>query len=378
MDPPREASETVSGARADATPPGEALGTSEAAATGRRTEGAEARGLIAAPGGGSGRRQGAWLERLPDPIPGGDACLALLDGLGVGFEPLDTTRGVDTPVRLTGPIGRLRFYAWGDPPLVCDCRLGVALVALARELEALGVTAVRFSGAYVWRTQRSGRPSLHARGLAIDLHELEVGALRYRVDRDYRRAEDDGTPPLLQRLERRLRDDGRYREILTPASDADHRDHFHLGLAPLPDSPGSLMASPAAARPSPPTPAARRGSTAKRAAPPPPAAAPTPAIDDTATVAAAPSAAPPTTPEPETSDPPPLPAESAEAPEPSPPPSSDDPPPPLPAEPAEAPEPSPPPSGDAPVDAKAKLEELDLEGVVAPGGDEGRPDEPAS
>ena len=173
-------------------------------------------------------------------IPGGDACLRELDGLGVPFRTRGETLGVDTPVVVSGSVGGIRYTANGNLPLICDCRLAVALHRMAPLLRQAGVHAARFSGAYSYRTTRSGRLSLHARGLAIDLHEFVIAGRALSVDRDYARGRSSGCSsamPILNRLACSLRASGLFRELLTPDSDADHHDHFHLAIAPLPEKP---------------------------------------------------------------------------------------------------------------------------------------------
>jgi hypothetical protein len=167
-------------------------------------------------------------------IPGGAACLAELARQGVAHERLESLRGVETPVRVTGPIGGIGFVAGAGLPLHCDCRLVVALAWAAPDLQELGVRQVRFSGAYVNRTTRSGRPSRHALGLAIDLHAMSFGDQRQEVKRNFSRGLQDGCAqdaPPLNRVACRLRQLGLFKELLTPDHDRDHHDHFHLAVA---------------------------------------------------------------------------------------------------------------------------------------------------
>jgi hypothetical protein len=129
-------------------------------------------------------------EALPDPltfrfhrgrhglrslaIPDGEACLAMLESRDVAFHQIPSKPGMVTPVAVTGPIGGVRYESAGVTSLVCDCRLAVALDSVAPELRSFGIKEVQHSGAYVFRTTRSGRPSLHALGLAIDVHRIHA------------------------------------------------------------------------------------------------------------------------------------------------------------------------------------------------------------
>lgn len=182
-------------------------------------------------------------------IPGGEDCVDRLRERGVHFDKLPAERGVDTPILVRGPLGGVQFWSHGGP-MVVDCRMALALDRVGPEFVALGVTRARFSGAYVYRTSKKGRLSLHAYGLAIDMHDVSTEAGVASVKGDYQRGLADGCSeeaPLLNRLACRLRRQGLFRELLTPDYDADHQDHLHLGLAPLPhrtsDEPGSEPSS---------------------------------------------------------------------------------------------------------------------------------------
>jgi hypothetical protein len=119
---------------------------------------------------------------------------------------------------------------------LADCRLVVALYWSSFDLAALGVRELRYSGAYVYRNTRQGKPSLHARGLAIDVHAALVGRDVLTIERDFQRGLPDGcapSSPLLNQVACRLRARELFRQLLTPDTNADHHDHLHLGVAPL-------------------------------------------------------------------------------------------------------------------------------------------------
>jgi hypothetical protein len=121
--------------------------------------------------------------------------------------------------------------------MVSDCRLALALAKLAPELRSLGITAVRFSGAYSYRMARVGRLSLHAYGLALDVHEVTAHGHSYVVARDFARGLPNGCAegaPLLNRLACRLAQLRMFQELLTPDSNADHHDHLHIAIARIP------------------------------------------------------------------------------------------------------------------------------------------------
>ena len=169
-------------------------------------------------------------------IPDGEDCLALLATEDVAFHQIPAKPGMVTPVDVTGPIGGVRYETAGTTSLVCDCRLAVALDWLAPELRSFGIKEVHHSGAYVYRTTRNGHPSLHALGLAIDVHRIAMGRHKLSVSRDYARGTGpscDEDSPILNRLACEVTRTGLFEQVLTPDDDYDHRDHLHLAIRPL-------------------------------------------------------------------------------------------------------------------------------------------------
>jgi hypothetical protein len=176
-------------------------------------------------------------------IPAGEACLTELNERGIVWQARKAERGVTTPVLVKSTIGSVRFFS-DVTPFIADCRLVLALSELAPELEAQGVTQVRFSGAYVYRTRRSGTLSLHANGLAIDIHDVWFGSERLSVKKDFARGQGRECRPGMARLNVlacRVREARLFKELLTPDDNADHHDHFHFGVARLP---GEVPAEP--------------------------------------------------------------------------------------------------------------------------------------
>jgi len=172
-------------------------------------------------------------------LPGGKECLARLAAREIPVRVLDQKRGVDTPVVINGPIGGVRFWSTAGP-MVLDCRLALALSLVSSDFSELGIESVRFSGAYVYRTMRKGRLSLHAYGLALDVHDVRTASGTHTVKRNFARGtrESCGSDePIPNQLACRLKRRGLFRELLTPDYNADHHDHLHLGIAPLPTSP---------------------------------------------------------------------------------------------------------------------------------------------
>jgi hypothetical protein len=184
----------------------------------------------------------AKIDPQPRPavaaLPGGDACVSLLGQRGVAFSRRQGERGVATPVLVKGAIGGVKFFS-DATPFIADCRLVLALSEIAPELAAMGVTQARFSGAYVYRvkTTGSGRLSLHAYGLAIDVHDVWFGSERLNVKVNFTKGLGRDCQPNLPRLNNlvcHIRERRLFKELLTPDDNADHHDHFHFGLEPLP------------------------------------------------------------------------------------------------------------------------------------------------
>jgi hypothetical protein len=177
-------------------------------------------------------------NELRSVLPGSSECLARLSELGVRFHALDHEMGVKTPILVDAPIGGVRYYTGGNGPLVADCRLILALTLVAPELRAFGVSDVRFSGAYVYRLSNKGRVSLHAYGLAIDMHGFTRLGVHYEVQHDFKKGiggslSDD--TPIANAIAVRFRNSGLFHEYLTPDDNRDHHDHVHVGVSPLPD-----------------------------------------------------------------------------------------------------------------------------------------------
>ena len=176
-------------------------------------------------------------ELIAAEFPGGDACLDDLRRAGLPFQLVSDKRGVATPVAIEGSIGGVRYFTVGGGPMVSDCRLVLALAKVAPELRALGISAIRFSGAYSYRMARVGRLSLHAYGLALDIHEVVANGRSYVVARDFAKSLPNGcaeNAPLLNHLACRLAQLRIFQELLTPDSNADHRDHLHIAISRAP------------------------------------------------------------------------------------------------------------------------------------------------
>jgi hypothetical protein len=186
-------------------------------------------------------------------------CLQALNGWGVPYRSAGTLRGVKTPIEITGPIRGVRLVARAGRAPTMDCELARALAEAAPIFQRHGVSALSYSGAYVYRNVAgTSRLSGHAYGLAIDVHGLETNLGRLEILRDFPRdrarwevPRDNpractGEPPTAQgRLVRSLACELRaypaFHMILSPDYNEDHRDHLHLEA--YPSRPTQLLSS---------------------------------------------------------------------------------------------------------------------------------------
>lgn len=180
-------------------------------------------------------------------------CLLQLRAEAVPFLAAPPTRGIRTPVQITGLLGGVRLTPRAGRPALMDCELARALAEAAPILHAEGIAELAFSGAYDYRTRRrSAQLSAHAFGLAIDVHTLSGPAGKFDIKRDFeagsgrwrgikpREGDLDGcvgqprsaAARRLRQLVCRLKHHSAFRVIITPDDDADHRDHLHLEAFP--------------------------------------------------------------------------------------------------------------------------------------------------
>jgi len=165
------------------------------------------------------------------PMPSGTSCLRELGERKVAHRVLPSLRGVDNPVEIHSPLGGVAYYATDGRALQMDCRLALVLDQLGPTMEQFGVTRIRYSGAYVYRTTRTGRLSHHAHGLAIDLHEFQTRSSTFSVKHDFKRnVTCDRRAQKLNDLACALRRQPFFEEFLTPDYNADHYDHLHVSV----------------------------------------------------------------------------------------------------------------------------------------------------
>jgi len=172
-------------------------------------------------------------------------CLDALTSAGVAWRPGPKLASVRTPVTLTtGRVGTLLMTNGRKPARpVMDCRTAWTLLRISRIFAANGgIDTLIVGNFYSYRyVKNSARLSRHAFGLAIDLYGVRThGGATYMVDSDYAtglggQRTCEGTASrrgarLLRQLACDLDRSQFFKAILTPDSDRDHRDHFHLSL----------------------------------------------------------------------------------------------------------------------------------------------------
>jgi hypothetical protein len=173
------------------------------------------------------------------PSPEAQACYAALSARNVEFEPttLDAPRSaceVDDPVRVSGaaiPMSR---------PVVASCSLVGALDRFERDivqpaaLRHFGRPIVRVEHLGAWSCRRQngwlfGRWSEHAKGKAIDVSGFELAdGRRITVAGDW--SGRGASRAFLREVARGAC--GYFAVVLTPKTNHDHRDHFHLDVGP--------------------------------------------------------------------------------------------------------------------------------------------------
>lgn len=169
----------------------------------------------------------------------GRACLARLSDSRIDYRPLDgsgvsaSSCQIDTAVRVT------RIAAGLSKPATMSCALAARLDEFERTVvqplarAELGQRVIRINhlGSFSCRATngRRGRMSQHAAGRAIDIAGFRLSdGSTISVERDW-----SGSGPkrlFLRRLARRACE--HFSVVLTPASDADHYNHFHLDIGP--------------------------------------------------------------------------------------------------------------------------------------------------
>ncbi len=193
-----------------------------------------------------------------DPFPGHTygnledvACIVALENRHIAYERVHGhARGVQTPVRLMGPLQGVRFQHADTPDWlasarreILDCRLVLALDDFASVVSARGFTTVLHYGVYRGDLPlpKHGRPLHHTAALAIDVAAfVKDDGTRVEVRRDWRGHVGDPTCAganaagaredtlALRGILCEVAREKLFHQVLTPNHNEQHKDHFHL------------------------------------------------------------------------------------------------------------------------------------------------------
>lgn len=176
-------------------------------------------------------------------------CLAELQERAIPYELAGPTPGVETPLRLTGPLHGVRFVLTYQeeidpkaPATVLDCRLALAMDDLAQVMARHEVVEVAYMSLY--RANGTFLPGVrHRAGRAVDVAAVALAdGTRHSVLRDFygrpggQTCGLGATPPsqitagsdfwrsVVCELDRQRS----FNLVITPNYDWGHRDHLHL------------------------------------------------------------------------------------------------------------------------------------------------------
>lgn len=175
-----------------------------------------------------------------NPLLSGEACIRDLVKRGLDVKSAPPAYGVQTPIYLKGNIGDVVWVnAWDAKlPMHIDCRFAYSLLRFAPILKAHHIQKVTWTSTYR-APQKNRISSQHGRGLAVDVRSviLEDGR-ELVVLSEWRKAYGTagncvGSPPtaeskILRHLICQTEDANIFRLLLTPDSDWDHQNHFHI------------------------------------------------------------------------------------------------------------------------------------------------------
>jgi hypothetical protein len=183
----------------------------------------------------------------------GDACAKALHARGVPFSEVTSgARGVDRPMRLTGPVHGITYHSGvalkdraTSPYEIADCRLLLAIDDLSKILASHGIVEVVHFSMYrpPPAKERAGAKHIeHEAALAIDLAEMiKTDGSRLSVLKDWHGGIGQKTcgagagpsPATAEAKEiRKILCDAAtshlFNVALTPNFNEPHKNHFHL------------------------------------------------------------------------------------------------------------------------------------------------------
>jgi hypothetical protein len=181
----------------------------------------------------------AGCAGTPPPGAGGRACLASLSRHDIDYQPIEIDNPRDARCTVDTAVRVRRIEAALNRPAMMSCGLASRLDEFEREVvqpaarSELGGRIARIDhlGAYSCRanTQMRGRFSEHAFGRAIDIAGFRLtDGTQISVERDW-----SESGPKRRFLRRVAQGACQYFSVvLTPDSNADHYNHFHLDIGP--------------------------------------------------------------------------------------------------------------------------------------------------
>jgi hypothetical protein len=185
-----------------------------------------------------------YKDALAKKPNGRGSCYWALRRLGVRYSRV-RRRKIRNAVMVRGPIGGVRYVTWPKKKrLVLDCSLVVSLAAAGPTLRAHGITEVSYSSAYQIRNiMGTGRLSMHAYGLAIDLHTFNGDKIDLlSIEHDYEQglgndADCVGKPltkagAVLRRIDCWMSRSRLFRLVIGPDYNISHHNHFHVEVRP--------------------------------------------------------------------------------------------------------------------------------------------------
>jgi len=153
------------------------------------------------------------------------------------YETLIQPSATPSACRVDNPVEVAAATIPFSRPVEASCRFIAefdrfeqeALRPLARRYFSEDLKTIIHYGAYTCRTTRAGRESEHARGLAMDVAGFELADGREVLVKDAWSRRDREGRFLRAVAQAACR---YFNEVLTPDSDSDHANHFHLDLGP--------------------------------------------------------------------------------------------------------------------------------------------------
>jgi hypothetical protein len=182
-----------------------------------------------------------------------EACFAALDERGFPYKRVDPTKGIDAPIRLSGPVHGVAFHLTYRGPentdddklssSILDCRLGLAIDDLATVLAKHDIVKAEYLSMYR-ATGGFVKGVRHPAGRAIDLATVtKSDNTTFNISYDWQGRgvgaktcgegaaaplKDTEGARLFRSIVCELADEQSFNLILSPHYDWGHHDHLHM------------------------------------------------------------------------------------------------------------------------------------------------------